>query len=105
MNTYIAFVTVPPKEADSLAEKILEARLAACVNIMPLVKSKYWWKDNIETDEESLLIIKTAESKSDELIEFVKTHHSYEVPEVIFMPIIKGNDDYLSWLVTETTKK
>ncbi|KNA20922.1 hypothetical protein SOVF_047880 [Spinacia oleracea] len=99
----VVYVTVPNKEAGKkLAESIVKARLAACVNRVPGIESVYEWKGEIQTDSEELLIIKTRESLLDALTEHVKANHEYEVPEVIAMPIIGGNAPYLEWLKNST---
>jgi periplasmic divalent cation tolerance protein len=89
------------KEARSIAELLLEQRKAACINIVSGIDSKFWWKGKIDSSRESLLIIKTRASMFPKIIELVKTVHSYEVPEIIALPIIGGNDDYLKWIDTE----
>jgi len=94
----VVFVTAPEAEAQGLAEVLVREKKAACVNIVPRVRSTYWWQGEIESDDESLLIIKTRLSLLDGLIEVVKETHSYEVPEVIALPILGGNRDYLDWI-------
>lgn len=99
----VVYVTVPNKEAGKkLADSIIKARLAACVNRVPGIESIYEWKGEIQTDSEELLIIKTRESLLNALTEHVKANHEYEVPEVIAMPIIGGNAPYLEWLKNST---
>jgi periplasmic divalent cation tolerance protein len=98
----VVFITVPHDKATGLAEEIIENRLGACVNIIDKVHSIYRWKGKITKDEESLLVIKTATKKVENLIKFVKESHSYEVPEVISLNIAEGNPDYLDWLDEET---
>jgi periplasmic divalent cation tolerance protein len=94
----VVFVTAPEAEAQGLAEVLVREKKAACVNVVPRVRSTYWWQGEIESDDESLLIIKTRLSLLDGLIEAVKETHSYEVPEVIALPILGGNQDYLDWI-------
>ena len=74
---------------------------AACVNIVSGIDSKFLWKGKIDSSQEILLIIKTRASMLPQIIELVKTVHSYEVPEIIAIPIIGGNDDYLKWMDIE----
>lgn len=88
-------------EAKELSEVLIKERLAACANVVERVKSIYLWKGSIERDDESLIILKTKESKMDELIKKVKEHHSYENPEIVALPILKGSTDYLKWIDTE----
>ncbi|RPJ63538.1 MAG: divalent-cation tolerance protein CutA [Dehalococcoidia bacterium] len=101
-NAVMVLVTVPGHaEADSIASILLEGRKAACVNIIPGVSSRFWWKGKIDSSEEVLLLIKTRSSAVPEIIELVKKNHSYTVPEIIALPVIGGSDDYLSWIDAE----
>ncbi|ATC95989.1 divalent-cation tolerance protein CutA [Pseudoalteromonas tunicata] len=84
--------------ARELAMLLLQQQLAACVNILPTIESHYLWQGKLETSTESKLIIKTEQSKIDELIPFIKLHHSYEVPEIQVVPVIAGNQDYFNWI-------
>lgn len=88
------------EEAHRIADQLLNQRKAACVNIMPKVDSLFWWQGKLDSAQESLLVIKTKASKLKEITELVKKVHSYEVPEVIALPIVGGNEDYLKWLDT-----
>jgi periplasmic divalent cation tolerance protein len=98
----VIFITASSeKEARRIAELLLEQRKAACINIVSGIDSKFWWKGKIDSSRESLLIIKTRASMFPKVIELVKTVHSYEVPEIIAIPIIGSNDDYLEWIDTE----
>ena len=99
----VVFITIPRNKGSTLASKILERKLAACINILP-VKSIYWWKNKLEEDEEELLIIKTTITRFEELIEEVKKHHPYEVPEIIAFPITACNTEYCNWIRKETSK-
>ena len=89
------------EEARKIADAVLENRKAACVNIIPGVQSSYWWKGNREAAAENLLVIKTKTAVLAEVIKLVKEVHSYEVPEIIALPIIAGNPDYLKWIHDE----
>ncbi|MBE9110511.1 divalent-cation tolerance protein CutA [Nodosilinea sp. LEGE 07298] len=84
-------------EADRLAHHLVEARLAACVNVFP-VHSVYRWQDEVQSEPEWQLIIKTDLSQFEALSQAIAEHHSYEVPEVIALPIVAGLPAYLSWL-------
>ena len=98
----VIFVTASTEaEAHKVAELLLGRRKAACVNIVPRVDSSFWWQDKLDSARESLLIIKTRASLLPEIIEMVKSVHSYEVPEIIALPIIGGNEDYLKWIDDE----
>jgi len=96
------FVTInSEKEARSVAEHLLEKREAACVNIVPGVSSLFWWQGKLDSAQECLLIIKTRASLLQGVIDLVKEVHSYEVPEIIALPIVGGNKDYLKWIDDE----
>jgi periplasmic divalent cation tolerance protein len=95
----VVLVTVSsPEEADRITSVLLEARKAACVSRVPAVQSRFWWQGKIDSADEILLIIKTKTSAVPGIIELVKKNDSYSVPEVIALPIIAGNDDYLRWI-------
>lgn len=104
MDQYIVvYITCASKtEADELAENIVADRLAACVNIINGVTSVFHWQGSIDRAEESLMILKTRKKLLKELINFVQLHHSYDVPEIIALPIVGGSDEYLNWLEAET---
>lgn len=84
-------------EAESLACHLVEARLAACVSVLP-VRSIYRWQGKIHTEPEWQLIIKADLSQFEAIAQTITQHHSYEVPEIIALPIVAGLPDYLSWL-------
>ncbi len=94
-----------PKEAQRLARELVEKRLAACVNIVPGVRSVYHWKENIEEEEEVLLVIKTSRPLFEELRNEILRLHSYEVPEVIALQVVDGSESYLAWLDRELAHK
>jgi periplasmic divalent cation tolerance protein len=95
----VAFVTVASaREGSRLARTLVQEKLAACVNVAPGLESHYRWKGKVESARERLLIIKTRRSKARTLVRRVRALHSYTVPEVIFMPILEGNNDYLKWI-------
>jgi len=98
MQEIVVFCTSKPEEAERIAKSVVEKRLAACVNVVASVRSFFWWQDAVQDEEESLLIMKTTEDRLDMLIQHVKEIHSYDVPEIIALPIIKGYDAYLEWL-------
>jgi periplasmic divalent cation tolerance protein len=90
------------EEAHSIADKLLAEHKAACVNILPGVSSFFRWKGKVDSAKETLLVIKSKQSLLDDVIKLVKANHSYEVPEIIALPIIGGNPDYLDWIEKET---
>jgi periplasmic divalent cation tolerance protein len=89
------------EEARKITAVLLDKRKAACVNILPQVHSSFWWQGKIDKAEESLLVIKTTASATQAVIELVKANHSYTVPEIIALPIVGGNPDYLDWINRE----
>eukprot|EP01012_Entosiphon_sulcatum_P010017 TRINITY_DN15789_c0_g1_i1.p1 TRINITY_DN15789_c0_g1~~TRINITY_DN15789_c0_g1_i1.p1 ORF type:complete len:122 (+),score=20.42 TRINITY_DN15789_c0_g1_i1:244-609(+) len=99
------WVTAPSTDGtpERLAAGIVEAKLAACVNILPGVKSVYTWKGKVETGEEHLLMIKTVREKVGLLKEWVAKNHPYDVPEVICADIVDGHEPYLQWVRESTT--
>ena len=101
----VVFVTAPgEEEAVKIARALVEAKLAACVNIISNVHSIYTWQGNIEDDSELLLIIKTRKSLFDDLSAKVRDLHSYDLPEVIALPIVDGSKEYLKWIGESTGK-
>jgi periplasmic divalent cation tolerance protein len=99
----VVFVTTSGyEEARKIADALVSQRKAACVNIIPRVNSLFRWKGKIEEAEESLLVIKTRAKLFPGVLSTVKSIHSYEVPEIIALPIIEGNPDYLQWINEET---
>ena len=95
----MAFVTAPNSEkAKEIAGGIVSNKLAACVNIIPGVTSVYEWEGKIENDSEVLMMIKTRSSRIEELTEFVKKNHPYDVCEVITTSIEGGNKEYIDWI-------
>jgi len=89
------------EEAQKISQVLLEKRRVACVNVVPKVKSQFWWQGKIDNAEEFLLIIKTKSSALSDVIKLVKTNHSYTVPEIIALPVVGGNEDYLDWIGRE----
>jgi len=87
-----------PEEAGKIARTLVEKRLAACVNILPAVRSIYRWKDAIEDDPETLLLIKSSRELFNDLRSEIERLHSYEVPEAIAIPIVDGLERYLEWM-------
>ncbi|MEL9990446.1 MAG: divalent-cation tolerance protein CutA [Thermoproteus sp.] len=97
----VVYVTAPPSEGEKIAQFLVERKLAACVNIAQ-VDSIYRWEGRVERDREALLIIKTRAERLPELIRELKSVHPYKVPEIIALPIVDGNPDYLRWLEEAT---
>ena len=98
-GSIVVLITVgSEQEAHKIAESLVNAKKAACVNIVPRVDSLFRWKGKIESAHESLLLVKTRASLLPEIIDLVKEAHSYEVPEIIALPIVDGSKEYLKWL-------
>lgn len=101
---HVAFCTCPDAgTAESIAAALVETGLAACVNVLPGVRSIYRWQGKVERDDEALMIIKTTGARLDALLARVRELHPYDVPELICHPITAGHDHYLDW-VRQCTK-
>lgn len=98
MYAMIYITTSGEEESKQIAKTLLEERTVACANIIPSMKSFYWWEGEIEEDTESILILKTRSDKLDTLIKRVKDLHSYELPCILEISIQNGSQDYLKWL-------
>ncbi len=85
-------------EAENLAKQIIEAKLAACVQILPPIKSYYFWEGKVRNDPEYLLLVKTIEEKYAELEAFINKNHSYDVPEIVAVSSEKVSQKYLAWI-------
>ena len=104
MNTNFIYITTGSMdEAKTIAKELVSSRLAACVNIIDNMNSMYWWDGEIQDDREVILIAKTRESIVPELIEKVKSIHSYDCPCIVSLPVLDGNKAFLEWVVDETT--
>ena len=99
LEMLIVFTTAPSSEqAETLARRIVEAKLASCVQVLPQMKSFYFWENEVQEDSEHLLLIKTIEETFDELESFIKANHSYDVPEIVAVSSEKVSNDYLKWM-------
>ncbi len=95
----VVFMTASSaEEAENIAESLVSLKLAACVNVLPGIKSFYWWEGKVCKDNEFLLIAKIKTSLYKELQKAVKELHSYDVPEIILLPIEDGAKSYLDWI-------
>ncbi len=103
VGEYIQVVTTTGKREDAkkIAQKLLEKRLAGCVQIVGPIESTYWWKGKVETSEEWLCFIKSEKSLFSELEKEIKETHPYETPEIVAFPIVDGSKNYLEWLKSE----
>src|SRR5215213_6741813 len=102
-DAIVVFMTAANgEEATRLADMLVGAHLAACVQILPEMESVYRWEGKIERQSEVLLLAKTTRGKFDELEREVRALHSYDTPEIVAVPIVTGSVPYLDWLVKAT---
>ena len=105
LTMLIVLTTMPSaEEAEALARKIVAAKLAACVQVLPPMKSFYFLENEIQMDSEHLLLIKTLPEKFDELKDFIQANHSYSVPEIVALAAEKVSETYLGWMKDYLTK-
>lgn len=106
METLLVLTNLPDESsAQTLANLLIEQRLAACVNILAPCRSVYRWQDKIENISEVPLLIKTSSACYSELEAAIKTHHPYELPEIVAVSAERGLPEYLSWVAAETSVK
>jgi periplasmic divalent cation tolerance protein len=98
MSVVIFITCANRNEADKIANELVAQKLVACVNIVDKVNSIFWWQDKVDSANEVLLIAKSKKSLMEKIIRQVKSQHSYQVPEVIALPIISGNKEYINWI-------
>ncbi len=102
-NVMIALTTLPTRDAAAaLARHLVDARLAACVNILPACQSIYRWQGKVEAADEVLLIIKTSKTQQLALEQLIVNMHPYELPELLYVPIAGGLNAYIQWMQQET---
>ncbi len=92
-------------DGENLASRIVEAKLAACVQVLPRMTSVYLWEGRVTKEGEYLLLIKTLPEKFDELSAFITANHSYEVPEIVAIKAAKVSDTYLGWMRDAISEK
>lgn len=99
-SEYVLVLTTLPADSDAaaFAEALVAARLAACVNLLPIMQSVYRWQGTVEQESERQVLIKTSRLRVDALWQRLRDLHPYEVPEFIVLPIVDGSDAYLTWL-------
>lgn len=96
---FVVLTTTPTAdEAKRIADGIVRGKLAACVQILPRMTSVYFWEGKVQSEQEHLLLIKTLEEKFDELSEFIRSNHSYSVPEIVAIRAERISGDYLGWM-------
>lgn len=101
---HVLVLTTLPADADAVAfaTALVEARLAACVNLLPVMESVYRWDGRVQRDSERQLIMKTSQERVATVWQRVRELHPYDVPEFIVLPIVDGNDAYLRWIGEST---
>jgi len=105
-NPVIVLVTVPSQEeGEQIARQVLANKLAACVNIIPNLHSIYIWQGKIENSSEWLLLIKTMPERLPALKQQIRQLHSYDVPEILALPVSQGNQEYIQWVYESTRAK
>ncbi|MBP2145370.1 periplasmic divalent cation tolerance protein [Methanofollis sp. W23] len=100
----VVLCTAPSGDAEAIAELVVEKRLAACVNLFG-VGSVFWWEGEVAREREELMVIKTRRDLLPALTAALKGAHPYDVPEIIALPIIDGDADYLAWVAGETRRE
>jgi len=104
-NILLVYCTLPNSdEASTIAQTLIDKKLAACCNIIPGITSIYHWQGNVEESKETLLLIKTSQKKYDQLEKEIKMLHSYSVPEIIATKIEAGSQAYIDWVLQSIEK-
>lgn len=100
LSPYLIVLTTLPdrSKAKKISEQILRKRLAACINLIGPIESSFWWQGKIDQAKEQLLLIKTRATYFSRLRRFLEKNHPYSVPEIVAIPIAKGNKSYLEWI-------
>jgi len=93
------------EEADKICAAVLEARLVACAQVSSPIRSSYWWQGKIERAEEYFLAMKTTRDKFNAVARVIRENHSYDVPDIVAVPIVEGTADYLGWISAETQER
>lgn len=101
-EVHAVLVTVPNADAEGLARALVDERLAACVNLIPGIRSFYRWEGRVQDDDEVLLVIKTGSDRCDALADRVRELHPYDLPEVLALPASAGSHRYLDWVRAES---
>jgi periplasmic divalent cation tolerance protein len=104
VKTFVVFVTTPNRRvSERLSRGLVQKKLAACVNRIPHLASRYWWKGKVETAREELLIIKTHSGRLKALMRWIKSNHPYTVCEILALPVTTGNPSYMKWIQQSLT--
>ncbi|CAE6757069.1 MAG: divalent-cation tolerance protein CutA [Nitrospira sp.] len=100
----VLVTTSTQEEAEKIGRMLIEAKLAACTNIVSGIRSIFRWDNNISVENECLMLIKTTQKRFAELESAVRQQHSYSVPEIVALPVVAGSESYLNWVRGETDK-
>ncbi len=92
------------KTAETLAHGLLDQQLIACANMLPAMQSIYRWEGNIMQEQETVILLKTAQTKCQDVISYLRKHHPYECPSILELPVIGGNPDFFTWIMQEVAK-
>jgi periplasmic divalent cation tolerance protein len=98
-DVLVVLVTCPPDKAQGIADALVEERVAACVNLVPSLRSVYRWKGEVHHEDEAMLLVKTTKDRFEALKQAVLKHHPYELPEVIAVAVDRGHTPYLEWVI------
>ncbi|HEB79494.1 MAG TPA: divalent-cation tolerance protein CutA [Rhodospirillales bacterium] len=105
MSAVMIYVTTGSREeAVAIGRAVVGERLAACANVTPFISSIYWWDGRLQEEQEAALMLKTRRDLADQVIARVKEMHSYDCPCVVSFSIDKGNEDFLEWIIRETSQ-
>ena len=103
MSACLIYATVgEPAEAERIGRTLVAERLAAAANLLPGVRSFYWWEGEVRGGAETVVILKTRADLADRAVERIKALHSYACPGIVVVPITGGNEAYLDWIAAET---
>ncbi len=100
----VLVTTSTQEEAEKIGRMLIEAKLAACTNVVSGIRSIFRWDNNISVENECLMLIKTTQRRFAELESAVRQQHSYSVPEIVALPVVAGSESYLNWVRGETDK-
>ncbi len=103
MKIIVLITAEDESQAKKISIKLLENKLVACCNIIKDVKSFFWWNSKIDSSSEVMLVAKTTKKLFSKVVKLTKKYHSYDVPEIIALPIVDGSQDFLKWIDTSVS--
>ena len=101
----VGIISAPHERAEYIAKEIVSEKLAACVQILGPISSFYWWNNGVQKDTEALILLKTKQNCIEVIKHRLKFIHPYDIPELIFLPVVDGLKDYLEWIDNTVDKK